>query len=220
MLLHDEVEWGVFRAFYESVWQQPVLLITVPLAFFFVLPRRRSFLVAYLWFFSTETIIDAIATSSLMPARGFDLLFVLLGDARVFMLTERYSRAKRGWGWLIGVAGLTVTVPLLQATAIFLLPDWFDNVRHTYLCYECLFVVLLLAYRFWLGRVRVMTKAVNIWLNQVTAYALTYYALWAAADLLILSGIDAGYGVRVVPNLLYYGLFLPFVWSRAPQEIR
>ena len=41
-----------------------------------------------------------------------------------------------------------------------------------------------------------------------------YYGLWAAADVLILCGVDAGWLVRLVPNQLYYGLFVPFVWWR------
>jgi hypothetical protein len=39
-----------------------------------------------------------------------------------------------------------------------------------------------------------------------------YYGLWAAADVLILCGVDAGWPVRLVPNQLYYGFFVPFVW--------
>ena len=45
-------------------------------------------------------------------------------------------------------------------------------------------------------------------------YLAAYYGLWAAADVLILSGVDAGWPVRLVPNQLYYGFFVPFVWWR------
>ncbi|MEN8159516.1 MAG: hypothetical protein ABFS41_05515, partial [Myxococcota bacterium] len=48
----------------------------------------------------------------------------------------------------------------------------------------------------------------------VLAYAAVYYALWAACDVLILAGVDAGWLVRCLPNQLYYGLTVPFVWWR------
>jgi len=40
------------------------------------------------------------------------------------------------------------------------------------------------------------------------------YALWAAADLLIVAGFDAGWAVRLVPNQLYYAWYVPFVYWR------
>jgi hypothetical protein len=47
------------------------------------------------------------------------------------------------------------------------------------------------------------------------AYVAVYYALWALADVLILVGrLDAGWGLRVIPNQLYYALYLPFVYFR------
>jgi hypothetical protein len=48
----------------------------------------------------------------------------------------------------------------------------------------------------------------------VVAWAGVYYALWAAADVLILAGVDAGWLLRCVPNQLYYGFTVPFVWWR------
>ena len=47
----------------------------------------------------------------------------------------------------------------------------------------------------------------------VLAYAVAYYALWAAADLSILAGRDAGWALRMLPNQLYYALFVPFAFS-------
>ena len=46
------------------------------------------------------------------------------------------------------------------------------------------------------------------------AFAAVYYALWAASDVLILAGVDEGWLLRCVPNQLYYGLTVPFVWWR------
>ena len=45
-------------------------------------------------------------------------------------------------------------------------------------------------------------------------YVLVYYGLWASADVLILSGVDAGWLLRVVPNQLYYALWTAFVYAR------
>ena len=46
-----------------------------------------------------------------------------------------------------------------------------------------------------------------------------YYSLWASADLLILTtGLDLGYGLRVVPNLLYYGGLIATLAWLAPGE--
>ena len=44
------------------------------------------------------------------------------------------------------------------------------------------------------------------WLQRVSRFVLFYYGLWATADVIILAtGSDLGFALRVVPNLLYYG---------------
>ncbi len=44
------------------------------------------------------------------------------------------------------------------------------------------------------------------WLRSVAYFVVLYYSLWAVADLVILQfGADWGYGLRIVPNLLYDG---------------
>jgi len=55
----------------------------------------------------------------------------------------------------------------------------------------------------------------------VLAYAGVYYALWAVSDVLILAGVDAAWLLRCVPNQLYYGFTVPFVWWRffAPSYV-
>ena len=40
-----------------------------------------------------------------------------------------------------------------------------------------------------------------------------YYALWAVADVAILSGRDWGWALRLVPNQLYYGLLVPLCYA-------
>jgi hypothetical protein len=44
------------------------------------------------------------------------------------------------------------------------------------------------------------------WVRAVSRFVLLYYGLWAAADVVLLAtGADAGFALRVIPNLLYYG---------------
>jgi hypothetical protein len=77
-----------------------------------------------------------------------------------------------------------------------------------WLVYETLFAALALTLR---------ARAANPAPRAILLYAFTYYALWAAADVLILAGVDAGWGLRAVPNQLYYSLTVPFAWWRWRQ---
>ena len=55
----------------------------------------------------------------------------------------------------------------------------------------------------------------NPWLRRVSRFVVLYYSLWAASDVILLAtGSDLGYALRVVPNLLYYGgLIAVIAWS-------
>ena len=46
------------------------------------------------------------------------------------------------------------------------------------------------------------------------AYVATYYFLWASCDILILLGFEEGWGLRMIPNQLYYAFWIPFVYVR------
>jgi uncharacterized membrane protein YpjA len=73
--------------------------------------------------------------------------------------------------------------------------------RVLYLVYEVFFFALTLAL---LARHPGPKRAP--WLRTVSRFVLLYYGLWATADaLLLVTGSDAGFALRVVPNLLYYG---------------
>ena len=52
------------------------------------------------------------------------------------------------------------------------------------------------------------------WLRRVTSFVGVYYVLWAACDLAILAGFDAGWALRALPNQLYYAWLVPFVHGR------
>lgn len=68
--------------------------------------------------------------------------------------------------------------------------------------------------RAWLvpARVPPSEPRLRAYLRAILLYVAVYYALWAAADVFILNGIDAGWALRIVPNQLYYGLFVPFTY--------
>ena len=56
-------------------------------------------------------------------------------------------------------------------------------------------------------------------MKRLTQFEIAQYVLWAGADVVILSGHDVGYLLRLLPNAMYYALFVPFAWWSAPEEL-
>jgi len=85
-----------------------------------------------------------------------------------------------------------------------------------WLIYELAFVAVALVLRGWWvpARVPALAPRLHHYLRAVLAYVASYYALWAAADVAILAGIDAGWALRMVPNQLYYAFWVPFAYWR------
>lgn len=222
-------EAGTLEAFYASPIQHPGLLwLAAGIALAFCLSKRglsRS-LRRYCVTLAILSFADAWLTSSPVfglgtlqgwLASGVPLFFVLAGDYRYlfFVLTataggEIEPRAKS----LLVAAGLTFIVPILSQVALLLLPDSLASARMLFLIYEVGFVVLTLSLMRWHPQIRTIP-----WTGSVSRFVVLYYSLWASADLLILTtGLDLGYGLRVLPNLLYYGgLIATFAWF-APRE--
>jgi hypothetical protein len=210
------VPFASWHGFYAAAWQQPWALLIVPFAFASwravaappgpgALPELRSFVVVWAILFTLETMLDPIATGPLAAALRspaavtvLGLAFVLLGDLRIWWLVFRAS----GRGLAPALAA-TAGVPIaawLVTRALAPLPE-----QALWLIHESLFVALaVLLSRRLSGRFE----------RAVLAYAAVYYALWAACDVLILAGVDAGWLLRCVPNQLYYGFTVPFVWWR------
>ena len=226
----------MFEEFYASPWQHPILLWVAPVVFLFFIPRadgtgRSRFFVRYLRIFTVLTILDPLVTGPLLSAVDLPtgvsdklmILFVILGDLRFFAIIEHFSCAAEqvgsARGWLRAI-GWSLVVPILQLGLIGFFPGQFAEARYTYLAYEVLFVVLALVFRFVILPRRTMSEQVRLWLNAVCHYALAYYGLWATADVVILSGFDAGFALRVIPNQLYYSFFLPFVFWKAPAALK
>lgn len=215
-----------WRDLYQSDLQSPYALWVAPAAFLLWLlasPGARAraaspeMTVARAWavFFCAETLIDPLATGPLarwlaLPdaiATGVMLLFVLLGDFRVFLLVFLF--APRGRSPAARAAAFTGVVPLFAFLAHGALerivPDLPGQVL--WLIYEVSFVAMALTLR--AGLSGPFAPA----LRAATAYVAVYYALWAASDSLILAGVDAGWLLRIVPNQLYYSFWVPFAYT-------
>ncbi len=220
---------GTLEAFYASPIQHPGLLwLAAGIAIAFCLSKRglSQSLRRYCVALAILSFADAWLTSSPVfglgtlqgwLASGVPLFFVLAGDYRYlfFVLTATARGEIEPWAKnLIVAAGLTFIVPILSQVALLLLPDSLTSARMLFLIYEVGFVVLSLSLMRWHPQVRYIP-----WIGSVSRFVVLYYSLWASADLIILtSGLDLGYGLRVLPNLLYYGgLIATLAWF-APRE--
>lgn len=234
------------QSVYESPWHHPGLLaslglVALTLAVSELLRagpegRARSpFRALWLAVCAPLIVLDAWLTTSPSPlgpaaARVAAIALVLLGDARLYLLLERFSRdphprATRPLGPALGVAlALSFVASLVVAGASLGFPAVFAVTRHAFLLYEVFSLALLLALRFGLLPRRLDARgaspAVRRWVLGLAAFFAVQYALWAAADVLILSGVGAGWYLRLVPNVLYYGLFVEFVRRTTPAELR
>jgi hypothetical protein len=166
------------------------------------------------------------------------IAFVLLGDFRVFLLvftlmTYAGTRHDRRVADPLTAArdALRIVPPravLAAALAMLIVPvvafsvDALLRTRYPqlpsqsiWLAYEIAFLVLALVLRSLIvpARVPAATPRLQTYLRTVLAYVAVYYALWAAADVIILSGFDVGWALRMVPNQLYYALFVPFAYG-------
>ncbi len=217
-----------WREIHESAWHHPglafalcafaagVVVLRVPDG-----PLRRVLLV-----FTALTALDAWLTGALTPlnptsglAQNVSIGFVVLGDLRLFVLLERF-RSGRSWKVAIALAVIfSLVVPIAQAMAIRSFPADLTDLRRIYLAYELLFVVLasvLLVLRY--PSRSATSPALGWYATSLVGFFLVQYALWVVCDVLILSGREFGYGLRLLPNALYYGLFLIFAAVRAPLE--
>lgn len=165
-------------------------------------PRGRY---AVLW--SLVAAADGWLTAPGVPTRGLLVLipvaFVILGDLRFFFLIEDEARAPFPIGRAVALA---FVVPIVTHVLTLLVPAFFHDRRVTFLTYELCFLAFASAYAFARKRPRA-----------IFGFELGQYGLWAAADLLILGGLPGGEALRLVPDAMYYALFVPFVLGRAAR---
>jgi hypothetical protein len=228
----------MFQRVYDSPWHNPFLFLVVAGVMLAVLAARRPPRVArFLWawslFFTIEAALDAFLTGGWSPllAHHASLIgtvavpFVILGDLRYFVLVERLARepepTQRTAPGVFGAAmAWSLVVPVLAFGTARIAPHAFADPRRLFLLYEVMFVVVASVFRAVRLRARAFDEHADLrtWARRLTNFELTMYALWAAADVVILAGHDAGFGVRLVPNILYYAAFVPFAFFTAPES--
>ena len=167
--------------------------------------------------FAVAAIADPIATSIFAVPM---LPFVLLGDFRVFavlipVMQPGRSRASA----LAEAAAWTLPVPLLAWGIVRAktLATGIEPPESTlWMTYEAAFagLAMFFATRVVPRRVGIERAAVRRYAVAVMAFVGVYYVLWLASDVIVARGVDAGWALRVVPNVLYYGALVPFAYGR------
>lgn len=207
----------MLESFYASAWQHPGMSwLVCALAVPFVLRVKDVTLRNVLLLFTATTALNAWLTGAWSPlpqgsllARNVSIAFVIWGDARLFVLLQKFRRDDATWkrAWATGL-GLAFIVPVIQAIAIRAFPEAFVEERRIYLVYEAAFEVL--------GCVLLLSGYARSWVaTSLLGFFVVQYALWVASDVLILAGQTWAYGLRLIPNAMYYGLFLGFAARRA-----
>jgi hypothetical protein len=217
-----------WQAFYHADWQFPFAVMVVPFAFLLyrAIARERredaldpalaSFVSTWVTLFTFETLLDPIATGPLAKSLGshsaeqfLGTLFVVLGDFRVFWLVMRF-RTPSQTTRRAALEGLALAIPAPLLAGLVSLRAGTGQVM--WLTHELVSLGLAFALARLTAPSDTARPAHARFARTVLGYMAAYYGLWAMADVLILSGVDAGWPVRLVPNQLYYGFFVPFVW--------
>ena len=217
-----------YAEFYESFVQHPLLLwgaAFVGLVVALSRPGLSGTVRAYCVALAAVSLFDAWLTSNQVVGIGtlsgaaasfVPLTFVLVGDFRYFLFVE--SARPNGALWtsaesFVRAFAWTLLVPV--ASQLMVLAMGSNEPRILFLVYESLFVLLSIG----IGRVYLPRRSGALqWTRRVTRFVIAYYALWAAADALILTiGADAGFLLRVLPNVLYYGGLAPAIAWTAPK---
>ena len=213
-----------FEALYGSPWHHPGAAWIGGLLVLIAIVRARAELRWLLVLLELEIVVDALFTGAFSPVAPnsmastlLSVLFVILGDLRFFYVLGR-QRLERARALPLAL-GAALVVPVLTQIARRTSPDFFAEPRHTFLFYELAFVLVALVT---LGVVRrtFAPGPIRRWLLLLTGFEVVQYGLWVLADVVILAGADAGFGLRLVPNLMYYVAFVPFVFATAPGEAR
>lgn len=220
----------MWQHLYESPVNQPLsgwLLTALTIVWLWRKPAGA--LRRILLFFAVLLCLDGWLTGAWSPLRAtsslaqpLGILFVILGDWRFFLLTEKFNPRTRK-PWLLSL-GFALIVPVVQGAVTALLPQAFPTPRHVFMAYELAFLALAVFWRarVLLDRLRTAPEPTRRWLLALAHFEIAQYALWPLADMMILagtdSGRDAGYALRLVPNIMYYGLFLVFAAWRAPPD--
>jgi len=206
----------------------PALIANTGLILLLIL--RKSSCSRYLIFFSVTLITDALVASNVLSVMDrssqvvCEVFFVWLHDFRFFYLVAALLYAGKGIdgvrkfsfdGSILKPAFLLSIMPtLLLLAANFAKPDFFKELRHQFLTYEvaCLFIVILLRIKVPAKETNSLAKSERNFLKNSFTPVLGYYVLWVISDILIMQKIEYGYLLRIVPNFLYYAVFLWWIY--------
>ncbi len=197
------------QAVYDSVWHIPVSAWVGSVVGILLARHRRGFARVYGVAFALASALDAWLNGPLTPlasgglaATVSGIVFVILGDLRFFVASERLERGAAA-RWLTPLAW-SLLVPVLCEVVRRAVPAIAANERATFLSYELLFLPVALYFRR-----RAARRARRA--SSLAAFEVIQYALWVLADVLILShATSVGYLLRLVPNVMYYVAFVPF----------
>lgn len=213
------------KALYDSGWHHPFAAYLGLAVLVVLLARapRGTFLFRWAALFGLVLAADATITGAWSPLPSssplftpLSIAFVILGDARFFFLQERFARPDASTLRVTIVAALTSLVVPVTSTLLREVFPLLSEGRWLFLGYELLALAFVLGT--WLVRYRPALEAESRrWLGRVTAIFVTLYALWATADVLILWGVELGHLLRIVPNVLYYAVFLVATVALAPR---
>ena len=221
----------MFEAVYGSTWHHPVAFWAVGivvLAFLAVRLKAAGHrrVLGLLLAFQLLIVADAWLTSSWSPfAEGTPaktavaVTFVILGDLRYLLLLQRFGLDERKARSPLHGLALPIAASLIVpiASKVVAAP-WADQPRVLFLVSELMFATLAVAVLLFLLPRRRDARAPG-WVKRLTQFEIAQYVLWAGADVVILSGHDVGYLLRLLPNAMYYALFVPFAWWSAPEEL-
>lgn len=188
---------------------------------------KKPALYRYLALFAATTLLDICVAGHLVPIgnaavqTAIEYLFVLVGDLRFIVLLAyliyagknmaELKKFRPGGDVLRPALIFTLFTTLIISALGFARPDLFTAARHKFLAYEAVFFILTVLWIFVVLPQKPVAAAERQFLRSAAVPVLGFYGLWVLADLLILNGKPVGYAVRVLPNFLYYSLFLWWV---------
>lgn len=221
------------KSIYDSGFHHPLAAyVANVLLLMFVLAEGRAIkplLRAYLVVFGLEILADACVTGAWSPIASsspwyspLSILFVILGDLRYFVFASRVARPDDPLGRHALVAtAIALVVPVATGVMSRVIPIMGSNPRVLFLVYELMLVVVVALFRArTLATATAASEAARTWIRRVSAFELVQYVGWALADVVILTGHDVGYLLRILPNVMYYAGFLVLVCAEAPRTER
>lgn len=208
----------------QNVWLKVYPTIAANVALFVYVLLRRPALKTYLIIFSLTTLADILVAGKIVPLGDerlrtpLEYIFVLVGDLRYILLlafllygqkTLTELKAFRLTGDVLRPTLIFTLFPTLLVSAInFARPGLLLFPRQKFLAYELIFFTLTLLWIYVVLPQKNIPEKEAGFLRRASLPVFVFYGLWSLSDILILSGIEAGYALRIVPNLTYYCGFL------------